>query len=179
MALQTSGAISINDLVAEFGGTAPHSLSEYYRGGALVPDTGTNSGVPTSGAISLTDFYGAAAFTPDVTPNAVDWLTISGNNSNPNQTINGINQTITLRLSTSGTVNSNESFTIRPIVNGSSQTSIFVDNSGGAETTFNVTNGDNVSFLVTGATGFYLTLMSVFNDSDGGVTLDTFNCTNF
>ena len=61
MTLQLSGAISISDLVAEFGGSAPHSLSEYYRGGSLVPNTGTNSGVPTSGAISLTDFYGASA----------------------------------------------------------------------------------------------------------------------
>lgn len=33
MALQTSGAISINDIVGEFGGTAPHSLSEYYGAG--------------------------------------------------------------------------------------------------------------------------------------------------
>jgi hypothetical protein len=55
MALQTSGAISINDIVGEFGGTAPHSLSEYY---------GVAAGIPSSGAISLSDFYGASAFTP-------------------------------------------------------------------------------------------------------------------
>ena len=39
MALQTSGSISISDLVSEFGGSAPHSLSEYYRGGSNVPST--------------------------------------------------------------------------------------------------------------------------------------------
>ena len=53
MALQTSGAISISDIVTEFGGTAPHSLSEYY---------GADSGVPSSGTISISDFYGASAY---------------------------------------------------------------------------------------------------------------------
>lgn len=61
MALQTSGAISIGDLRTEFGDTGSSSLSEFYRGGSLVPNTGTNAAVPTSGEISLTDFYGAAA----------------------------------------------------------------------------------------------------------------------
>lgn len=61
MALQTSGPISLADIAAEFGGSAPHSLSEYYRGGGLVPDTPANSGIPTSGAISLSDFYGGDA----------------------------------------------------------------------------------------------------------------------
>ena len=61
MALPASGTITLDDLQTEFGGSNPISLSEYYRGGSLVPDTATNSGVPTSGAISLDDFYGAAA----------------------------------------------------------------------------------------------------------------------
>ena len=29
MPLQTSGQISLSDIAAEFGGTAPHSMSEY------------------------------------------------------------------------------------------------------------------------------------------------------
>ena len=33
MPLQSSGAISISQIATEFGGTAPHSLSEYYRNG--------------------------------------------------------------------------------------------------------------------------------------------------
>ena len=41
MALQTSGAISIGDLRAEFGDTGTSSLSEFYRGGSLVPSTTT------------------------------------------------------------------------------------------------------------------------------------------
>ena len=60
MALPGSGQLSINDIVGEFGGSAPHALSEYYRGGSLVPDSAANSSVPTSGQIKITDFYGAA-----------------------------------------------------------------------------------------------------------------------
>lgn len=60
MALPSSGQLSINDIVGEFGGSAPHSLSEYYRGGSFVPNSSTNSSVPTSGQIKITNFYGAA-----------------------------------------------------------------------------------------------------------------------
>lgn len=63
MALQTSGAISLSDIQTEFGGSNPISLSEYYAGGSYVPSgtSGTNGAVPTSGAISLSDFYGTQA----------------------------------------------------------------------------------------------------------------------
>lgn len=62
MPLQTSGSITINDIAAEFGGTTPHSLSEYYAGGGLVPagTSGTNGAVPSSGTISLQNFYGTS-----------------------------------------------------------------------------------------------------------------------
>lgn len=39
MALPTSGTISINDLRVEFGDSGSSSLSEFYRGGGLVPAT--------------------------------------------------------------------------------------------------------------------------------------------
>lgn len=58
MTLQASGNISILDIVGEFGGAGTHSLTEYYRGGSFVPDTAPNAGIPTSGSISVTDFYG-------------------------------------------------------------------------------------------------------------------------
>ena len=61
MALQSSGTITIQDIADEFGGIAPHSLSEYYRNGVYVGSN--NTGVPTSGTISLSDFYGASAGT--------------------------------------------------------------------------------------------------------------------
>lgn len=59
MALPSSGAISITDVRLMFGGASPHSLSEYYKNGAYVLSTDTAPNVPTSGAISLSNFYGA------------------------------------------------------------------------------------------------------------------------
>ena len=56
MALQATGEISFSDLQAEFGGSNPISLSEYYRGGLYTSDN--NASVPTSGAIQMDDFYG-------------------------------------------------------------------------------------------------------------------------
>lgn len=52
MALQASGAISLSEIRGEFGGSAPDSISEYY---------GADTGVPASGTISFSDFYGTSA----------------------------------------------------------------------------------------------------------------------
>lgn len=52
MALQSSGQISLAQIAAEFGGSAPHSLSEYHGKG----------NAPASGEIQLAaDFYGTSA----------------------------------------------------------------------------------------------------------------------
>jgi len=59
MAMPSSGTITFAQLQTEFGGSNPISLSEYYRGGGLVPNITANNAVPTSGAIDLQDFYGA------------------------------------------------------------------------------------------------------------------------
>tara|TARA_B100000427_G_scaffold313325_1_gene305580 strand:+ start:171 stop:743 length:573 start_codon:yes stop_codon:yes gene_type:complete len=59
MTLPTSGAISLENIQTEFGGSNPIGMNEYYRDGAYVPSSNTN--VPTSGTISLEDFYGASA----------------------------------------------------------------------------------------------------------------------
>ena len=63
MAIQSSGTISITHLVDEFGGSVPHSMSEYYRNGGAVPANNTN--VPTSGTISLQNFYSCLLYTSD------------------------------------------------------------------------------------------------------------------
>jgi hypothetical protein len=68
-------AISMTTIATEFGGSVPHSLSEYYRGGGLVPNSPTNAAIPTSGTISMGNFYGSANRV------AVN-LTISGNTYN-------------------------------------------------------------------------------------------------
>jgi|GEM_PF-2241743 len=52
MALPGSGALSLDDIQTEFGGTNPIGLSEYYSAAA---------GVPASGEISIADFYGTSA----------------------------------------------------------------------------------------------------------------------
>ena len=60
MAVPSSGVIRLSgDIVAEFGGSAPHALSEYYRGAGLV--TSGNTNVPTSGTVKFSDFYGSQA----------------------------------------------------------------------------------------------------------------------
>lgn len=60
MALPTSGPISLAQIRTEFGG--PYSMAYYYRGGGYT--TGNNINVPTSGKISLSQFYGAVKAVP-------------------------------------------------------------------------------------------------------------------
>jgi hypothetical protein len=62
--LPSSGPISLAQLRDEFGGTNPVSLGQYYRGGSLVPNSTLNASVPTSGAISLSQFYGTSRVAP-------------------------------------------------------------------------------------------------------------------
>lgn len=58
MPLPSSGPISLEMIRLFYGGAVPDSIFEYYRGGAYVPNTAANSAIPTSGAISLFNFYG-------------------------------------------------------------------------------------------------------------------------
>lgn len=73
MAIKSSGQLAFTEIVAEFPDTAPHSMSEFYRGGGKVPDANIN--IPTSGAISFSNFYGA-------TNRVTVELTISSNQQN-------------------------------------------------------------------------------------------------
>jgi hypothetical protein len=57
MTLPASGAISLGNIQTEFGGANPIGMNEYYRGGSYV--TTNNTGVPTSGTITLNNFYNA------------------------------------------------------------------------------------------------------------------------
>ena len=57
MAIPGSGTpIDLTTIATEFNDDAPHSVSEFYRGGGLVPDAVTNSTIPTTGAIALGNF---------------------------------------------------------------------------------------------------------------------------
>jgi len=88
MAIPGSGTpIDLTDIATEFGDSAPHSVSEFYRGGGLVPDSATNSAIPTSGAVALGNFYGSAnvvALNLTISANTSNydlWSNVSGNPS--------------------------------------------------------------------------------------------------
>jgi hypothetical protein len=67
MALPTSGPLSLNDIKGEFGGPTSPSLGDYYAGGTYVPagTSGTNGPVPSSGPISISNFYGTSSIVVD------------------------------------------------------------------------------------------------------------------
>lgn len=62
MALPTSGSLSLAQIQTEFRGDNPIQITEYYRGGAYTTTNNTN--VPTSGQISISNFYGAKRYFP-------------------------------------------------------------------------------------------------------------------
>lgn len=82
MALPVSGPISLGDVEGEFGGAPPTSISEYYDAAA---------GVPSSGTIALSDFYGTQATIDPAfvqVNNSLSQWTFSGT-SNSSMVING------------------------------------------------------------------------------------------
>jgi hypothetical protein len=93
MAIPSSGPLTLGDIQTEFGGSNPISLSEYYAGGAYVPagTTGTYGAVPSSGEISIRNFYGTSAFSLafNNADNIQIYVTSSG--SGPLQAAYGIN----------------------------------------------------------------------------------------
>lgn len=67
MTLPTSGTLSLSSIQGEFGGSNPISMSEYYRSGPYVPNYPANAPIPTSGTISINQFYGATNTAPSNT----------------------------------------------------------------------------------------------------------------
>lgn len=60
MPIKPAGPLSFTEIATEFGGPRPYRISQYYRGGGLVPNAPVNQRVPTSGTIKWSDFYGAS-----------------------------------------------------------------------------------------------------------------------
>jgi len=202
MALPSSGTISLNDLQTEFGGSNPIAISEYYRGGGLVPNVALNANVPTSGQISLSNFYGASNSDPNPAPFDITNIFLSGVNSvsgNSNQiTITGINVPITLTFATSNGyayVNSENAepeiyANIVVYVNGTlANTSSTWGHSGPGSTSgqeadlkVTVSNNDTIkvgfeSELINkdfGDDGGTSATFSITNDSSGNALLDSF-----
>jgi len=78
MALQSTPPISLSDIKTEFP-SGGNNLTDYYRSpGGVVPDSGPNSGVPTSGNIQITDLLGASNFTEKLVNHS-----LSAGDSNP------------------------------------------------------------------------------------------------
>ena len=66
MAVQSSGAISIGDVRSEFGGSAPHRFSEYYRNGSNVPSQVIRDANAYSLSGSVSDVRGGSYTTAPV-----------------------------------------------------------------------------------------------------------------
>lgn len=63
MTLQSSGVITLSDIVAEHGGPSSGiALSNYYRGAGSKFVHANNTAIPASGAIALSNFYGTSRF---------------------------------------------------------------------------------------------------------------------
>ena len=137
MALPSSGTLKISDIVGEFGGSAPHALSEYYRGGSLVPDVTQNSSVPTSGTIKITDFYGAVNYTPlSILGNAA-WLQSSTTSTSSAQTVTVPSGTKSIiALGSIGTNASRGTLHTGVTIGSTSLTEIISTNSPASEYTF-------------------------------------------
>jgi len=70
MALPSSGSLSFSQIRNEFDGNNPVRLSQYYRNGGRVPDAPQNTPIPTSGAVKVSQYYGATnAIVATVTSN--------------------------------------------------------------------------------------------------------------
>lgn len=94
MALPSSGTISVLQVAQMFGGSTPHSLSEYYKGGSLVLTTDTVPNVPTSGTISLSNFHGSEIVESYV-------ATVTAGTARNNE-YNALGSTVSLEVNTDG-----------------------------------------------------------------------------
>lgn len=125
MAIQVSGAISLSDIQTEFGGANPISLSEYYRNGTYVPPGATS--IPESGAIDLSDFYGADnqfafSITSDTQNADIRALAVAAGWDESTRLIANVNSGVTLYASNTSTAGA--------VVSGSFPSGVTINNSG-------------------------------------------------
>ncbi len=198
MAIVGSGTIKFSDLQTEFGGANPISMSEYYRNGSYVGST--NTGVPTSGAISLSNFYGASA--ADLIPDALNWTDISASSTGTSPytatgngntlTITGINTSISLDIATTnwstnatggGTPSVSSTITVKKNgVDANSLTQASIASNQSRNMTLSVSSGDTVQFVVTttgtknlsSAAATSTATWTITNQSSSNTVLDTF-----
>ena len=166
MAVPTTN-VSLGSIQTEFGGSAPTSINEYYRGGTYVP-IGTTSSygtIPTSGQIDFGVFRGTSKA---VTP-LVDWADIIDYSS-----VSPI-----IRSNAAVTMPSSITLSITRIINdildGTVTFKVFKNNVDlGDVLSFSVNAGDTVYFQArfTGVIGGYVNAdYEIYN---GATLLDTF-----
>lgn len=124
MPLQTQGPISLANIQTEFGGSNPISLSEYYKGGIYVSNA-VVANIPTSGTISISQFYNASA----VARPLVSQLSVNVSEGSTTFSIQVI-----LYLATANTAGVTQNYSINMYYNGSFYTNINIG----------VPNGTNV-----------------------------------
>lgn len=80
----TPNPISLQAVATEFGGTGAINLQDYYAGGTHVPSGtigypgGVSTPIPTSGTISLQNFYGSSAISIIQVTTSTTWTVPSG-----------------------------------------------------------------------------------------------------
>jgi hypothetical protein len=79
--LQSSGKISLGNIQAEFGGSNPIRLGEYYFNGSYVK-ANTNGKIPSSGVNKFSNYYGAQNFNLDIKFTASSETASTYSNSN-------------------------------------------------------------------------------------------------
>jgi len=171
MAVTATPPLALSDLVTEFGTDGSTALSDYVRGGALVPDTAPNAAVSaTSAGLQLSQFYSTSA--ADIIPDAVDWTDTSGSVATltgNTQTITGITVAINLKITFTGGTNG---ITYKYKKNSDG----YVDLVSGD--VFSVSSGDVINFRgVRGAPGADAGTLSVYNNSNGDSFMDGMNWT--
>lgn len=71
MTLPASRPITLAQVCTEFGAPSNTTLGAFVRGGSWVPNTPTNSGVPTAKPITLGNLLGASAYSASASPASV------------------------------------------------------------------------------------------------------------
>lgn len=122
MPLPASGTIKLSEIASQFGGSGPHKLSEYYRGGSFVKNTSINANIATSGTNKIKNFYS----TENPNFNIISEANTSFDSEttiNTNSTNRGANTSIVI-LFASSVDNSSQSMASFTCKNGSTNASI-------------------------------------------------------
>jgi len=104
MVLPTSGALSLGQIATEYSDSQPNSMSEFYRGGSLVPTTVSGSATQAAPSSDGTyaDFGGVTGLTlVRALTSTTTWVPSNGDNGGKNTVFRSAGGSITLGSSNS------------------------------------------------------------------------------